>query len=261
MDFGLHGKRALVLGSTRGLGFAVAQALVEEGVGVILCGRSQEKLDQAAQGLAGSDRTVDTCRIDLADRASIDAALTSAPVTMGRIDILVNNSGGPAPGGVTDIATEAWTRNFEAMATSLFHITAQLLPAMRAARWGRIVTIASSGVVQPIPNLALSNALRASVIGWAKTLASEVAADGVTVNTVLPGRIRTERVAELDSANAKRSGRAVADVQAESLKSIPVGRVGEPREFGDVVAFLASQRASYITGSVVRVDGGMIRSV
>lgn len=261
MHFGLHDKRALVLGSSQGLGFASAQALAQEGASVILCGRDQTKLDRAAQMLAALDRRVDTCRLDLSDSASIEDCLGRGPIADARIDILVNNSGGPKPGGVTDIAATDWSRNFEAMVASLFRITAHLLPAMRQAGWGRVITIASSGVVQPIPNLALSNTLRSAILGWAKTLAAEVAADGVTVNTVLPGRVATERIAELDAANAARSGRSIEDTRSESLKTIPMGRIGRPEEFGDVVAFLASARASYVTGAAIRVDGGLIKSI
>jgi 3-oxoacyl-[acyl-carrier protein] reductase len=147
------------------------------------------------------------------------------------------------------------------MAAHLFHLTGLLLPGMRARGWGRVLTIASSGVEQPIPNLALSNGIRASVLGWSKTLAGEVAADGVTVNVVLPGRIHTDRVDQLDAVAAQRQGKSLVEVARASTATIPAGRYGRPEEFADTVAFLASGRASYITGAKIRVDGGMIRSL
>ena len=144
---------------------------------------------------------------------------------------------------------------------SVIAITDRVLPGMRAKHWGRIITSTSSGVVTPIPNLGISNALRLSLVGWSKTLAREVGADGITANVILPGRIATDRIKFLDEAKAKREGRTVEDVSAESTRTIPVGRYGKPEEYGAVVAFLASERAAYITGSVIRVDGGLIASV
>jgi 3-oxoacyl-[acyl-carrier protein] reductase len=147
------------------------------------------------------------------------------------------------------------------MVLSVIAITDRVLPGMRQRRWGRVITSTSSGVVAPIPNLGISNALRLSLVGWSKTLAREVARDGITANIILPGRIATDRIRFLDEAKAKREGRPVEEVAAESTSSIPVGRYGRPEEYGDVVAFLASERASYITGSVIRVDGGLIASI
>ena len=147
------------------------------------------------------------------------------------------------------------------MVLSVIGLTDRVLPSMRARRWGRIVTSTSSGVVAPIPNLAVSNALRLSLVGWSKTLAREVAADGITANIILPGRIATDRIRFLDEQKAKREGKPLEAVVAESTASIPAGRYGRPEEYGDAVAFLASQRASYITGSIIRVDGGYIASI
>lgn len=244
MDFGLAGKRALVLGGRKGLGLAVADALRAEGVAVIAASRSTEG---AAQ-------------VDLADRASVDT-LAQAVLAQGGVDILINNSGGPAPGGAATATADDWLRGFEGMAANLFQLTAQLLPPMREKGWGRIVSIVSSGVEQPIPNLAISNGVRAAIVGWSKTLATEIGADGVTVNVVLPGRIHTDRVDALDAAAAKRTGQDIAAVRTASRATIPLGRYGRPEEFAAVVAFLCSAQASYVTGAKIRCDGGMIRSI
>lgn len=242
MDFGLTGKRALVLGGSRGLGAASADALRAEGVTVLVASRSGDY------------------KVDLADPASV-AALIERVRGEGGVDILVNNSGGPKAGPAQGQSSADWLAAFQTMATSLYAITDGLLPQMIERGWGRIITIGSSGVLAPIPGLAHSNAVRGAIAGWSKTLAAEVAAQGITVNMVLPGRIDTDRVRELDSGKAQRSGSTLEDVQAASRRDIPLGRYGQPEEFGAVVAFLASRQASFVTGSMLRVDGGMIRGL
>lgn len=259
MDLGLAGRQAVIFGASRGLGLASAQALAAEGASVLLCGRSAERLAAAAAALRASGATAEHAVVDLADAASVAALgdrLAALPVA-----VLVNNTGGPPPGPVAAVSAEAWAKAFQPMVGAVFALTAAVLPGMRARQWGRIVNIVSSGVLQPIPNLGMSNALRAAITGWAKTLAAEVAAEGITVNSVAPGRIHTERVDELDQAAAARTQRSVDDVAAASRAAIPAGRYGRPEEFADAVAFLASARASYITGSILRVDGGMIRGI
>jgi 3-oxoacyl-[acyl-carrier protein] reductase len=196
----------------------------------------------------------DTARSTQAFAAGIEADL-------GPIDILVNNTGGPPPTPVAGQKPEDWEKFFRSMVVSVIAITDAVLPGMRERKWGRIITSTSSGVVAPIPNLGLSNALRLSLVGWSKTLAREVGRDGITTNIVLPGRIATGRITFLDEQKAKREGRGVEDVSAESTASIPLGRYGDPTEYGDMVAFMASARASYLTGSVIRVDGGLIASI
>lgn len=256
MDLGISGKRALVMGASRGLGRAVAEALLAEGVQVIAVARRTE----AIEAWAGKTPALTAIAADLSEIESIDA-LADQVLAQGGVDILINNSGGPPPGAAAGMARGDWLAQFEAMAANLFHLTGRLLPSMRTQGWGRIVTIASSGVEQPIVNLALSNGIRAAVVGWSKTLAAEVAGDGVTVNIVMPGRIQTSRVDELDAAAANRTGSTPEAVRKASAAAIPAGRYGRPEEFASMVAYLASQNASYVTGSRLRVDGGAIRSI
>ena len=258
MELGLNGKRALVLGASRGLGMEIAKGLAREGATVFAAARNGDAIREWAAKFDGAD--VMPITLDLSDIYEIDAAL-AALMKDGGVDILINNVGGPPPGTAAAAGRPDWIKHFETMAANLFHVTTTLLPKMRERGWGRIITIASSGVEQPIPNLALSNGVRAAVVGWSKTLATEVAGDGVTVNVVLPGRIHTTRVDELDAAAAKRTQKDVKDVAIASAASIPAGRYGKPEEFADVVTFLASERASYVTGSRVRIDGGSIRSI
>lgn len=259
MDLGLLGRRALVLGASRGLGGAIARMLAEEGATVSAASRSG--------GIGWANLVSPDVRarihpvvLDLADeraRASaIDTLLAAGP-----IDILVNNSGGPPPGPITSVTAAAWQQNFAVMAASLFDIASRVAPGMTERGWGRIMTIVSSGVDQPLPNLGISNAVRASVVGWSKTLANELAAKGVTVNVLLPGRIHTDRVDELDRAAASRSGTTQEEIARASAASIPAGRYGTPEEFAAVATFLCSSQASYVTGSKIRIDGGAIRAV
>jgi 3-oxoacyl-[acyl-carrier protein] reductase len=255
MDLGIAGKRALVLGASRGLGRAIAAALAAEGAEVVLAARNRERLTEVAAALQGHCETV-----DLGDPESVER-LTKAVLARGGVDILVNNTGGPPTGSILQVDAEVWRSWYQAMAISIFELTRHLLPPMKDKGWGRIVTVVSSGVEQPIANLGQSNAIRASIVAWAKSLANEVAAQGITVNCVVPGRIHTERVEEIDAANAKRQGVDVAAVAAQSRATIPLGRYGRPEEFAAVVAFLASVPAGYVTGSLVRVDGGLIKSI
>jgi len=262
VDFGISGKRALVLASSRGLGLGIAQALAAEGAQVILCGRDRERLAAGVQAInSAGNGTAEAIPTDLTQAVQIDALTASVEQKYGGIDILVNNVGGPPPKAITSVSIDEWRSQFEAMVLALLRISNHFLPGMRQRKWGRILTIASSGVVQPIPNLGISNALRSTLVGWSKTLATEVAADGVTVNVIAPGRIHTDRVDENDAGVAKRDNKSIEDVRRASSAQIPAGRYGTVQEFAAVATFLLSVQASYVTGSIVRVDGGYIRSV
>ncbi len=262
MDLGLTDKRAVVLAASRGLGRGIAEALAAEGAHVLMVARSADKLAEAAEAITarGAGRA-EALAADLADPGFAERVASEAEARLGGVDILVNNSGGPPPGPIAAADPEELLRQFEMIVLRFVTLTHRLLPAMRARKWGRILTVASSGTIQPIPNLGLSNAVRGSLVGWSKTLSTEVAGDGVTVNMLLPGRIDTERVAELDAGAAGRQGKDIEEVRAAARVAIPAGRYGTPEEFGAVAAFLVSTQASYVTGSQMRCDGGAIRSV
>ncbi len=261
MDLGISGKRALVLASSKGLGRAIAVRLAAEGAHVLLVGRSGDLLAAAVGEIADAGGRADHLVADLADPASAEAIVAAAGTRLGGVDILVNNTGGPPPGPVVDVAPEAWAQQFDVMVLRIFDITRRLLPAMRERGWGRVLTVASTGVLQPIPGLGMSNALRSAIVGWNKTVSNEVAADGVTANVLAPGRIATDRLHQLNAANAERQGVPVEEVVRTSLAQIPAGRFGTPEEFASVAAFLVSEAASYVTGSVIRCDGGAVKGV
>ena len=261
MDLGLSGKTALVLGASSGLGRAIALGLAAEGANVAVAARNETALAGLAGEIEGLGVRALAVRWDLADLSVIDANIAAVEASLGPVDILINNTGGPPPTTASGQSPDLWTAQFQAMVASVIATTDRVLPGMIGRRWGRIITSTSSGVIAPIANLAISNALRLSLVGWSKTLAREVARDGVTCNIVVPGRIATDRTRFLDEKRAEREGRAVEQVEAASLGAIPAGRYGDPREYADVVAFLASTRASYVTGSTVRVDGGQIASI
>jgi 3-oxoacyl-[acyl-carrier protein] reductase len=261
MDLGINNRVALVMGAGGGLGAAIAARLAREGVRVAGGDVNLDALDQTRQAIEATGGRFLPVRADLSDLASLAAAVAAVGNQLGPVDILVNNTGGPPPTTAAGVPVDTWRTHFDAMVASVFHLTDAVLPGMRSRGWGRVITSTSSGVIAPIPNLGVSNALRSALVGWSKTLANEVGRDGVTANIILPGRIATPRIISLDRARAEREGRSVEEVSAASAATIPVGRYGRPEEYGDTVAFLASERASFISGSVVRVDGGMIPSV
>ncbi|RDU94585.1 SDR family oxidoreductase [Trinickia dinghuensis] len=261
MDLGLQNKTALVMGGGGGLGRAIAVALASEGANVALADLDAAALEQSAEAVRVAGAQALALPWDMSDLSVVDARIETIEQRFGSVDILVNNTGGPPPTPASGQPSGVWEKYFRLMVLSAIAITDRVLPGMRAKQWGRVITSTSSGVVSPIPNLAISNALRMSLVGWSKTLAREVAANGITANVILPGRIATDRIRFLDEAKAQREGRAVEEVAAQSTSSIPMGRYGRPEEYADVVAFLASTRASYMTGGIVRVDGGLIASI
>lgn len=261
MDLQLKGKTALILGGSKGLGRGVADALAAEGVAVALVARGQQALDRAVSDITSRGATAIGFAADLANWPSVEAAVEGARKQFGAIDILLNNSGGPPPSGVVGVSAKVWEEQFQAMVLPLFRLTDLLIGEMRARKWGRILNVASTSVVEPIMTIGVSNTLRSAIVGWAKTLATETARDGITVNTLLPGVISTDRTVQLSRAAAERQKISVEEAIQRSAQSIPVGRIGTPAEFGAVAAFLASPLAAYVTGSLIRVDGGALRSV
>lgn len=255
MDLGIAGRRALVCASTAGLGYASAAALAADGCQVVITGRDAERAKAVASALPDAVGLA----ADLTTPSGADALLAEL-AGVGPVDILVLNGPGPAPSAAADVTVQDATSAAQQLVATHVALVYALLPGMRERGWGRIVAIGSSGLVAPLANLATSNLGRAALAGYLKTLSSEVAADGVTVNMVLPGRLATDRVAALDARTAERSGMSVEQARAASEATIPARRYGRPDELGAVVAFLCSAAASYVTGSQVRCDGGLIAS-
>ena len=262
MDLGLRGKVALVAAASKGLGRAVAEELGAEGATLVLCARGAEALEATAAVIRSrSSADVRTVVADVSTMEGVDRVAREALGRHGRVDVLVNNAGGPPSGPFEQHDWDAWERAVQLTLRSAVELTRHVLPGMRERRWGRVINITSIAVKQPVDGLMLSNAVRAAVTGWARTLANEVARDGITVNNVLPGYTRTDRVTQLNAATAAREGMDVAEIEQRIEAQIPMRRLGEPREFGAMVAFLASERASYVTAQSIAVDGGWIRAL
>jgi 3-oxoacyl-[acyl-carrier protein] reductase len=256
MDFGLKGKRALVMAASRGLGYACAMGLAREGCKLVICSRDQARIEAAAAAIrTATGAEVKALVADVSSGSEARRLVDAAVTAYGGLEIVVHNAGGPPAGETLAMTDEQWQKAFEQNLLSLTRIVGAAAPEMKKAGYGRVLTIASSSIKQPIPNLALSNALRAGVWGIAKTMSRELAPQGILVNVIAPGRIDTERIAELDQVNAQKSGKPIEDIRKASVASIPLGRLGRPEELANLVVFLASEAGSYITGQAITVDG------
>ena len=262
MDLGLTHSRALVCAASSGLGFATAHALAKEGARVALCSRDAERARAAAERIA-ADTGAETYGFaaDVSRAADVEQLVHDAASALGGLDVLVNNAGGPPAGGFDALDDTAWERGFQLTLMSAVRATRHALPHFEEAGGGSVLTILSSSVKQPIPNLLISNVYRPGLAGLTKSLAIELASKGVRVNGLAPGRIGTNRIHELNAAQAERQGTTPEAVMQASLASIPMGRMGEPEEFGRVAAFLCSPAASYVTGHVMIVDGGSVTAL
>ena len=251
MDLGISGRVALVMGASKGIGLGIARALAAEGARVALASRSPERLVDAAQSIAGDTATFAADTGDLADLARLPGRVGEK--LGGPVEILVTNTGGPPPGAALEHPREEWEAAYRSLVLAPRALIEASLPAMREAGWGRIVNVGSSSTIEAIPHLALSNVHRLAAIGYFKTLAREVAGDGVTLNTVATGKIETDRLADLSGS---------MDAAREMARdTVPAGRLGTPDEYGDLVAFLCSERAAYVTGTTIPIDGGLLRAV
>lgn len=261
MDLNLQGKAALVAASSQGLGKAIAAQLAAEGVDVMISGRDEEKLQAVQEELQQLGRgRVTYQRADVTNPEDIKTLVQKTVDTYGKIDILINNAGGPPAGTLEQFADEDWQKAFELNLLSYIRLTREALPYLKK-NGGRVVNVASSSIKQPIPGLILSNTFRLGIVGLTKTLAEELAPYNILINTVAPGRIATDRVAFLDQVKADKMGVTREEVKQESENKIPLKRYGRPEEFAKVVTFLVSDASTYITGSSILVDGGMVKSI
>ncbi len=261
MDLGISGKVALVCGASGGIAYAAAEEFAREGCALVICSRKAETLEAAKQKLEALGASVTAIVADLSTTAGIESVVQGTMAAHGRVDILVANTGGPPTGAAMAHSWDAWTAASELLLRSVVELTRAFVPGMRERKWGRVISITSLAVKRPQGSLVLSNSLRAAVTGYLRTLADEVAPDGVTVNSVLPGFTATERLDNLATATSARTGQSRESVFAGFTAETPVGRLGRPDELGAVIAFLCSARAGFMTGQAVLVDGGAVRSL
>ncbi len=260
MELGLKNRVALVSASSRGLGKAVAYGLAREGAKLVICAREKKVLEKTADDIfLETGVSVFPLSVDLTDKGQIDWLIDETLDLFGKVDILVTNAGGPPSGDFMDLEEDDWMRAVQLTLMSTVRLTRLVLPGMRKQKWGRIIHMTSVSVKQPIPGLLLSNAIRPGIVGLTKSLAAEVSKDGVLVNAVCPGYFFTDRVEELLQAKAKKTKKSISKLTADITEQIPMGRMGDPAELADLIVFLASERAGYITGSVMQVDGGFVK--
>ncbi|QQE77826.1 SDR family oxidoreductase [Alicyclobacillus sp. SO9] len=262
MDLKLAGKSVLVTAASKGLGKACAIQFAREGASVTIASRDETNLRDAAADIEReTGMRVHTCVLDVRKNSDIERAIDTAVAATGSLDVLVTNAGGPPAGGFSNFSDDDWEDAFNLNLMSMIRLVRSALPHLRAGNGGRIVSITSSSIRQPIDNLILSNTIRAGVHALTKSLASELASDNILVNTVAPGRILTDRVIQLDTAISQRTGMDMETVRNQFVKDIPVGRYGDADEFAKAVVFLSSFSQSYITGQALLVDGGMIKAL
>jgi len=262
MDLGLKGRVAIVTGSSSGIGKAIALGLAQEGTKVSICARNEEQLKETAKEIASSAKVeVLALQTDLTRREDIKKLVNETLRKFGRLDILVNNTGGPPPSIFLETSEEDWRRGVDLLLMSAIHTCREVIPPMRERRWGRIINMASFAAKQPADQLVISNSIRVGILGLSKTLANELAGDGILVNAVCPGWTLTKRVEELAKAQAKASGKSYGDIVRGWESGIPLKRLAQPEEIANLVVFLTSEKASYITGAVIQVDGGFIKGL
>jgi 3-oxoacyl-[acyl-carrier protein] reductase len=261
MDLGIRGKVALVCGASKGIAYAAAEDLAREGCTLAICSRDADAIRAAATRLEALGATVLTLVADLSTSEGLTHVIDAVMARYGRVDILVANTGGPPTGPAMGHDWQAWMSASELLLRSCVELTRAFVPGMRARKWGRVISITSKAVKEPVSSLVLSNSLRAAVTGYLRTLANEVAADGVTVNTVLPGFTATERLDALAAATVVRTGTTREAVYAGWVAQTPAGRLGKPEELAATITFLASDRAGFITGQAILVDGGTVNTL